>query len=84
MTSGKWHQYGLSAALEAGQTFIPTNSLSVTPFARMTGTIINDANVKLNNGMTAKTGKARSLTAGAGAAADRPAGAAVAGGRQAG
>lgn len=66
MTSGKWHQYGLSAALEAGQTFIPTESLSVTPFARMTGTIINDANVKLNNGMTAKTGKARSLTAEAG------------------
>ncbi|HDT5730314.1 TPA: autotransporter outer membrane beta-barrel domain-containing protein [Enterobacter roggenkampii] len=66
MTSGKWNQYGFSAALEVGQTFIPTDSLSVTPFARMTGTIINDANVKLNNGMTAKTGKARSLTAEAG------------------
>ncbi|QIR27810.1 autotransporter outer membrane beta-barrel domain-containing protein [Kluyvera genomosp. 3] len=66
MTSGKWHQYGLSTALEAGYTFTPMNNLSVTPFARMTGTTINDANVKLNNGMTAKTGKARSLTAEAG------------------
>lgn len=66
MTSGKWHQYGLSAALEAGYTFTPMDNLTVEPFARMTGTTINDANVKLNNGMTAKTGKARSLTAEAG------------------
>lgn len=42
------------------------DSLSVEPFARMTGTTINDASVKLSNGMTAKTGKARSLTAEAG------------------
>lgn len=69
MTSGKWHQYGLSAALEAGYTFTPMDSLTVEPFARMTGTTINDANVKLNNGMTAKTGKARSLTAEAGSRA---------------
>lgn len=66
MTSGKWHQYGLSAALEAGYTFTPMDNLTVEPFARMTGTTINGTNVKLNNGMTAKTGKARSLTAEAG------------------
>lgn len=66
MTSGKWHQYGLSMALEAGYTFTPMDSLSVEPFARMTGTTINNADVKLSNDMTAKTGKARSLTTEAG------------------
>ncbi|MDI7383111.1 autotransporter outer membrane beta-barrel domain-containing protein [Cronobacter dublinensis] len=66
MTQGKWHQYGLSATLEAGYTFTPMESLTVEPFTRITGTTINDANVKLNNGMSARTGKARSLLAEAG------------------
>lgn len=69
MTSGKWHQYGLSAALEAGHTYTPMDKLTLEPFARVTGTAINDTNVTLNNGMTAKTGKARSLTAEAGSRA---------------
>ncbi|MFU0923253.1 autotransporter outer membrane beta-barrel domain-containing protein [Kluyvera sichuanensis] len=69
MTSGKWHQYGLSAALEAGYTLTLMASLTVEPFVRVTGTTINDANVKLNNGMAAKTGKARSLTTEAGSRA---------------
>lgn len=66
MTSGKWHQYGLSAAFEAGYTLLPTEAFRIEPFARVTGTYINDANVALTNGMTAQTGKARSLTAEAG------------------
>ncbi|WFW11176.1 autotransporter outer membrane beta-barrel domain-containing protein [Citrobacter freundii] len=65
-TSGEWHQYGLSSALEAGYTFMSMASVRVEPFMRMTGTYINDANVTLNNGMKANTGKARSLTAEAG------------------
>lgn len=69
MTSGKWHQYGLSVALEAGYTTTPMASLTAEPFVRVTGTTINDANVKLNNGMTANTGNARSLTAEAGSRA---------------
>ncbi|QMR43517.1 autotransporter outer membrane beta-barrel domain-containing protein [Citrobacter freundii] len=65
-TSGEWHQYGLSSALEAGYTFMSMASVRVEPFMRMTGTYINDANVTLNNDMKANTGKARSLTAEAG------------------
>ncbi|ASG63545.1 hypothetical protein CEW81_14035 [Kluyvera genomosp. 3] len=37
MTSGKWHQYGLSAALEAGYTYTPMDKLTLEPFARVTG-----------------------------------------------
>lgn len=65
-TTGEWHQYGVSSALEAGYTFMPMESVRVEPFMRMTGTFINDVNVTLNNGMKANTGKARSLTAEAG------------------
>lgn len=50
-------------ALEAGYEFKPVEYISVTPFARMTSSIINEANVKLNNGMIAKIGKTRSLAA---------------------
>ncbi|MDE5206571.1 autotransporter outer membrane beta-barrel domain-containing protein [Citrobacter amalonaticus] len=67
-TSGRWHQYGISSALETGYTVKLSESFYVEPFARMTGTQINDASVKLSNGMQAKTGKARSLTAEAGGA----------------
>lgn len=66
-TSGSWHQYGITSALEAGFTLKPTGTLFVEPFIRMTGTHINNANVALTNGMQAETGKARSLTAEAGA-----------------
>lgn len=66
MTSGKWHQYGLSAELEAGYTLKPAEYVCLEPFARVTSTYINDSNVALTNGMTALTGKARSLTTEAG------------------
>lgn len=65
-TSGNWHQYGISSAVEAGFTFKPSDAVSIEPFVRTTGTHINDANVTLSNGMKAQTGKARSLTAEAG------------------
>ncbi|MBB1202051.1 autotransporter outer membrane beta-barrel domain-containing protein [Enterobacteriaceae bacterium 89] len=66
MTSGSWHQYSVSTAVEGGFTFKLTEDLRVEPFARVAGTHINNANVKLSNGMKAQTGKARSLTAEAG------------------
>lgn len=65
-TSGNWHQYGMSSALEAGFTFKPVEEIYIEPFIRTSGTYINAANVKLSNGMKANTGKPRSLTAEAG------------------
>lgn len=65
-TSGNWHQYGISTAVEGGFTFKPSDALFVEPFIRTTATHINGANVSLTNGMQAQTGKARSLTAEAG------------------
>jgi len=65
-TSGKWHQYGISTALEGGFTFKPMDNMTIEPFVRTTATHINNANVTLSNGMKAETGKARSLTAEAG------------------
>lgn len=65
-TSGNWHQYGITTAVETGFTFKPSETLFVEPFVRTTGTHINNANVTLSNGMKAETGKARSLTAEAG------------------
>lgn len=66
MTSGSWHQYGISTAVETGFTFRPVDALRIEPYVRMTGTHINSANVALSNGMKANTGSARSLTAEAG------------------
>lgn len=65
-TSGKWHQYAISTALEGGFTFKPMDNMTIEPFVRTTATHINNANVTLSNGMKAETGKARSLTAEAG------------------
>ncbi|MEX3020853.1 autotransporter outer membrane beta-barrel domain-containing protein [Kluyvera sp. STS39-E] len=65
-TSGKWHQYAISTALEGGYTFKPMDNMTIEPFVRSTATHINNANVTLSNGMKAETGKARSLTAEAG------------------
>lgn len=64
--TGEWHQYGLSAATESGILFQPDDTITVEPFFRLTGTQINDADIRLSNGMRAKTGAARSLIAGMG------------------
>ncbi|BBT71719.1 MULTISPECIES: autotransporter outer membrane beta-barrel domain-containing protein [Enterobacteriaceae] len=64
--SGNWHHYSISSAVEGGIIFKPTESLRIAPFTRITGSHINNANIKLSNGMKAETGKARSFIAEAG------------------
>lgn len=66
---GDWHQYALSNALETGYQFTPHERIRVEPFARLTSIYGNNADIRLNNGMKAKTGSVRSIAAEAGSKA---------------
>ncbi|WP_368533224.1 autotransporter outer membrane beta-barrel domain-containing protein, partial [Enterobacter hormaechei] len=59
--AGSWTRYGISAALEAGYQASVAGHFYAEPFARISGIYVNDADVKLSNGMKASTGKSRSV-----------------------
>lgn len=66
-TSGDWHQYAVSTALEVGYTFDMANDLSLTPYGRFTLAQVSSKEVKLSNGMKGNTGTPRSVTGETGA-----------------
>lgn len=65
-TTGDWHQYAVSSALETGYRFTATKRLYIEPYLRAMTVQANNASVKLSNGMKARTGKPRSFSLEAG------------------